>query len=149
MSLSARYTSEGATVRKAIRIALADDDSAMTDLFRKVLTKVGHEVFVAGDGDQLVELCRRVQPDLIITDLHMPQLDGLSAVQEVQRERPIPAILVTAADFTEQGVPACVRLVLRKPVRQSDLHEAVVVALRQTPEGTPKSAFPRTGPEGP
>jgi CheY-like chemotaxis protein len=46
----------------------------------------GHEVFVAGGGRQLVELCRRVRPDLIITDLQMPQLDGLAALQQVGQE---------------------------------------------------------------
>ena len=131
-----------------MRIAVADDQPGVTDLYRRALTDLGHEVFVAGDGLQLVELCRRVRPDLIITDLEMPRLDGLAALQQVQQDKPIPAILVTAADFTRYDLPSWVRLVLSKPILVSELEEALRVFLPTTSEDTPMPVSPRTKPDG-
>jgi CheY-like chemotaxis protein len=53
---------------------------------------------VVGDGRLLVEACRRVLPDLVISDVEMPVMGGLEAVALVCRERPVPVILLTACD---------------------------------------------------
>jgi CheY-like chemotaxis protein len=134
---------------EAVRIAIADDQPGVTDLNYRALTDLGHEVFVACDGRQLVELCRRERPDLIITDWQMPQMDVLAAVRQVQQEGPVPAILVTADDVTRNDLTACVRLVLSKPILLSDLVEAVSVLVRKAPKSTPEPAVPRTEPGGP
>src|SRR5947209_7885773 len=80
-----------------LRIVIADDESDMRDYLQKVLPSLGHEVVsVASTGRELVAQCRASQPDLIITDIKMPDMDGIDAVAEVCRERAIPAILVSA-----------------------------------------------------
>ena len=68
----------------------------MREYLRELLPRLGHEVMVAEGGRQLVELCRAFPPDLVITDIKMPDMDGIEAVEEVNREREVPVILVSA-----------------------------------------------------
>jgi YesN/AraC family two-component response regulator len=57
------------------------------------LSLLGHRVVVAArDGREMVELCRNSRPDLIITDITMPEMDGIDAVHEISRGEPIPII---------------------------------------------------------
>src|SRR5207244_6800571 len=81
----------------SLRIAVADDEPDMRDYFKKSLPRLGHQVVaVAQTGRELVELCRATTPDLVITDIRMPELDGIDAAAQLYRERPIPVILVSA-----------------------------------------------------
>jgi response regulator NasT len=84
-------------VTKGLRIVVADDEVEMRDFFEKVLPRFGHQVVaVAENGAQLVEYCRQLQPDLVITDVKMPELDGIEASSKICDERPVPVILVSA-----------------------------------------------------
>lgn len=111
------------------RIIVADDEPDICDYLRRLLPRLGHTVVgVASNGLQLVELCRQLQPDLVITDIRMPELDGLSAARILHAERPIRVILVSAfassdldVDPAECGVVAS----LVKPITQADLIAAI------------------------
>ena len=82
---------------QALRILVADDEPDMQQYFRKILPRLGHQVIgVADNGRMLVEQCRLLQPDLVITDIKMPELDGIEAAVQIYRERPVPVILVSA-----------------------------------------------------
>ncbi len=82
---------------KSLRIAVADDEADVREFFERYLPRLGHQVVAsAEDGRRLVELCRTAKPDLIITDVRMPGLDGLAAVGELFREQSVPVIVVTA-----------------------------------------------------
>src|SRR5687768_11647358 len=81
----------------SFRIVVADDEPEMRDFFEKMLPRFGHQVVaVAENGRQLVERCRQLKPDLVITDIKMPELDGIEASSQVCRERAVPVILVSA-----------------------------------------------------
>ena len=80
-----------------LRIAVADDEPDMRDYFKKSLSRLGHQVIaVAQNGRELVEQCRALRPDLVITDIKMPDMDGIDAAVQIYRDRPIPVILVSA-----------------------------------------------------
>ena len=65
---------------KPLRIVVADDEPRMQDYFRKVLPLLGHDVVgVATTGRELVEQCQALNPDLVITDVKMPDMDGIEA----------------------------------------------------------------------
>src|SRR5262249_52355813 len=100
---------------------------------QEALPRLGHEVVaVAETGTQLIERCREVRPDLIITDIMMPDMDGIRAVQEVNREAPAPVILVSAHHDAELIVRAGtdhVMAYLLKPVREADLSTAIYLAV--------------------
>jgi CheY-like chemotaxis protein len=76
-----------------LSIAVAADEPRMRDYYCSKLSLLGHRVVVAArDGREMVELCRNSRPDLIITDITMPEMDGIDAVHEISRGEPIPII---------------------------------------------------------
>ena len=84
-------------MNRALRIAVADDEPDVQDYFRRILPRLGHQVVaVAQTGRELVEQCRAAQPDLVITDIKMPDMDGIEAAVAIGRDGPVPIILVSA-----------------------------------------------------
>jgi CheY-like chemotaxis protein len=119
----------------ALRIAIADDELDMRQYLQKVLSRMGHTVVsVAQTGQQLVEQCRMGRPDLIVTDVNMPEMDGIEAAVRICRQTPLPVILVSGHPDgrTDDGIgPDCLVAVLSKPITQSDLLTAIATAARQ------------------
>ncbi len=75
------------------RILLIDDDEPFRNMLHKILERAGYEVQPAADGKQALELFRQQQPDLIITDLVMPEKEGLETILELRREAPNAKII--------------------------------------------------------
>ena len=121
-----------------LRIAVADDESEMRDFFEKVLPRFGHQVVaVAEDGNQLVGHCRELEPDLVITDIKMPGLDGIEASSQICRERPVPVILVSAYHdpaLIARAEADHVSAYLVKPIGIADLQPAIAIAMRRFAE---------------
>ena len=117
---------------RSLRVAVADDEPDMLLYLRTTLPLLGHEVVAAArTGDELLAECRTAQPDLVITDIKMPGLDGIAAAAEIFRERPTPVILVSAyhdPELVERAGAECVFGYLVKPVKEADLPPAIAVA---------------------
>jgi response regulator NasT len=120
---------------RSLRIAVADDEQDMRDYFQQMLPLLGHEVVaVAANGRELVERCRDARPDLIITDVRMPDMDGIEAAARCAEGEPIPAILVSAyhdAELLERAKEDHVMAYLVKPIKQADLGPAITLAMRR------------------
>jgi two-component system, response regulator PdtaR len=118
-----------------LRIAVADDEPDMRDYFQKCLTRMGHQVVVvAQNGQQLVERCRTERPDLVITDIKMPDMDGIDAAIQLYRDRPVPVILVSAfhdAALIERAEADHILGYLVKPIKQADLEPVIGLAMRR------------------
>ena len=118
---------------RRLRIAVADDEPDMLMFFRELLPLFGHEVVVeAATGRELVERCHSARPDLVITDIRMPDVDGMQAAAEVNAALPVPVILVTAhheVDVVGQAGESYIVAYLSKPVKPVDLEAAIRVAL--------------------
>jgi DNA-binding response OmpR family regulator len=78
------------------KILVIEDDRTLLELLEYNLTKEGYEVIKATDGQAGRELAREAKPDLIILDLMLPELDGLSVCRAVRRESDVPIIILTA-----------------------------------------------------
>jgi len=74
-------------------ILIIDDDPPMRRLLARVLNGAGHTVHEATNGRAGIELFRRVQPLLVITDLVMPDMEGIEMIRDLRREAPTIPIL--------------------------------------------------------
>jgi response regulator NasT len=107
------------------RIIIADDESLIRLDLREMLTHLGYEVIAeAGDGRSAIDLAKRLRPDLLIMDIKMPDLDGISAAEELTRERIAPVVLLTA--YSDQGLVERAREAgvvgyVVKPFREAEL----------------------------
>jgi len=119
----------------ALRIAVADDEQDVRDYYQRVLPRLGHQLVVAArTGRDLVEQCRALRPDLIITDIKMPDMDGIEAAEEISREGPIPVILVSAyhrPQLFERARGDHILAYLVKPTKQADLEAAIAIAMQR------------------
>jgi CheY-like chemotaxis protein len=82
------------------KILIADDKPTGRELVRTVLENSGYEVIEAGDGPEALRMARESSPDLIILDLHMPQIDGFGVIQELRRDgnfATTPVVALTAS----------------------------------------------------
>src|SRR5262245_783573 len=118
-----------------LRIAVADDELDMRDYFKKSLPRLGHQVVsVAQNGRELIEHCKTQKPDLVISDIKMPDMDGIDAAVQIYKERPVPVILVSAYHDPELIARAEADHILGylvKPIKQSDLEPTIALALRR------------------
>ena len=116
-----------------LRIAVADDEADTRQFYQEWLPAMGHQIVaVAASGRQLVVQCRANRPDLIITDIKMPDLDGLDAAEQVNADREVPVILVSAykaGDLLARAVEDHVMAYLVKPVKPPDLQAAIHMAM--------------------
>jgi AmiR/NasT family two-component response regulator len=120
---------------RALRIAVADDEPDMRDWFRTILPLLGHEVVaVAEDGRDLIEKCQATRPDMVITDIKMPDMDGIDAAARIYRNGAVPIILVSAyhdPELIHRAEGDHVMAFLVKPIKQADLEPALAIALRR------------------
>jgi response regulator NasT len=120
---------------QGLRIIVADDEPDMRDYFRKVLPRMGHTVVAAAEnGEELIAQCRVHRPDLVLTDIKMPELDGIDAAMKIYEEMPIPVILVSAysdAKLIERAEGDHIMAYLVKPIKQADLEPAINLAMRR------------------
>lgn len=120
-------------MNQALNIAVADDEPRMREYYREMLARMGHRVTAAAaTGRELIRSCREMRPDLIITDIKMPELDGIDAALEIGRDDPIPTILVSAyhdEDLFERARDGDFFGFLVKPIKQDDLKAAIAIAM--------------------
>ena len=114
-------------------VVIADDDPIIRMDLREMLAGMGYNVQgEAGDGKSAVEIARKVQPDLVIMDIRMPELDGIEAARLLTSESIAPVLLLTAysePDLVQRAAQAGVIGYLVKPFREAQLGPAIEVTL--------------------
>lgn len=115
------------------RILVVDDEQAVRDLLAKTLTMADYDVDAAPDGATAIDRMRAVEYDLLITDLKMPGMDGLSVIREARRATPdLPIIIITGYSTEASAIEAInlgVAGYLTKPFRLPRILGAAARAL--------------------
>lgn len=118
------------------RILIVDDEETIRELLLKTLALAEYEVDVAPDGRTAVDRMRLIQYDLLITDLRMPGVDGLTVIREARRlKADIPVIIVTGYSSEASAIEAInlgVQGYLTKPFRVPRVLAAAAKALGET-----------------
>lgn len=117
-------------------ILVIDDNPEFRDILRRHLEANGHRTLLASDGEQGLALLEREAIDIVLTDILMPQRDGLEVLRETKRRWPgLPVIAISGGGWIKatELLGMAERLgadnVLQKPVRRGDLLKAVDEAL--------------------
>ena len=114
---------------RTLRIAVADDDADFRQYFRRLLPRLGYEVVgEAKNGRELVDLCRSEEPDLVITDIMMPEMTGIEAATEIGKTQTIPIIVLSSRDRPSSNDHPCIVDYLVKPVTIPELKAAITKA---------------------
>ena len=123
------------------RILVIEDDDALRSVLRWALQRVGHVVFEAGDGRLGVEQVVRQELDLVITDILMPEQEGIETIQQIRRVRPtIPVIAMSGVasegEFSvlQDELLMGASMTLAKPFDLSALVDAVDRLLKEPGE---------------
>src|SRR3954453_5795872 len=126
----------GVTVADAVvsrRVLVAEDEALIRLDLKEMLEEEGYVVVgEAGDGEQAVRLARELEPDLVILDVKMPVLDGISAAAQIVAARIAPVVMLTAfsqRELVERAVDAGAMAYLVKPFAKSDLLPTIEVAV--------------------
>ena len=109
------------------RILIIDDDIYMRNLLNKLLKRKGYETALAEDGQEGVAIAKQMHPDLIILDVVMPRMDGLTASKLIKNYKPlsrVPIIFLSAAASekdTQAAVDTGVEVYITKPFDVNNL----------------------------
>ena len=119
-------------------MVIAEDEGLIRLDLAEMLAEEGYDVVgQAGDGETAVELAEQHRPDLVVLDVKMPRLDGITAAQRIASQRIAPIVILTAfsqRDLVERARDAGAMAYLVKPFTKADLMPAVEMAVSRFAE---------------
>ena len=129
-------------------ILVVDDEPKIVKLARDYLEQSGYQVISAGDGRSALIMARQEQPDLIVLDLMLPELDGLDVCRAIRRESDVPVIMLTARiEETDRliGLELGADDYITKPFSPRELVARVRAVLRRVQGGVRQPGLIRAG----
>ena len=115
------------------RVLIAEDETLVADVIQQQLERMGHSVAGrACDGKQAVDLARLLEPDVVLMDIEMPEIDGLEATRIIQEQCPRPVVLLTAHDspgLALQAGEAGAGAYLLKPPHAREIERTIAIAV--------------------
>ena len=125
-------------MNRPYKVLIADDEKPVAAGLQAQLETLGYDVIaVVHDGQHAIEVCRRSLPDVVLMDIEMPGLDGLSAARQIAEDPGTPVIILTAhghPNLVDQAVQDGVIQYLLKPVTSPSLHAAIQTAVARARE---------------
>lgn len=118
-----------------MKILVVEDEELIREGICEFLESQGYETFEAGDGIEGLELFRKIQPELIILDIMMPKMDGLTMLGEIRRTSRVPVLMLTAMSDEKTQVASFDKLAddyISKPFSLIILKKRVEALLRRS-----------------
>lgn len=115
------------------RILVVDDEESVREMLTQMLEPAGYDVIEAGNGAEACDVCKELPVDLIITDIVMPEKNGIDLIMDVKNEFPdTPVIAISGGggitgrfDYLEIAKLVGAKNILKKPFAMADLRSAV------------------------
>jgi response regulator NasT len=121
-----------------LRVLVAEDEALIRLDLVELLTDEGYDVVAeASDGEEALELARKLTPDLVVMDVKMPRMDGISAAAIIAEERIAPVVMLTAfsqRELVERARDAGAMAYVVKPFDASDVVPAIEIAVSRFAE---------------
>ncbi len=118
------------------RILLADDEGRLRDLFARYLVALGHDVRTAGDGHEAMAALSEAPPDVLVTDINMPDMDGIEILTVLRKQgSAVPVIAISGGGYLDKDLLLTSAsmlgavVTLEKPFALEELRSAVERAL--------------------
>ena len=121
---------DGNGVKRSILVA--DDDSSIRELLRAFLESESYHVVEASNGVEILDKVKDRKPELVLMDIRMPDMDGITAAETLTQEKIAPVLLLTAfgdLPLVERAKEAGVVNYIVKPLRESEVTPAIEIAL--------------------
>jgi DNA-binding NarL/FixJ family response regulator len=130
-------SSEGATQSKTARLLIADDHALVREGLRTMLSgEVGIEVIAeAHNGEQALDICRELRPDLVLMDVRMPVMDGLEATRKIKQEMPRTSVMMVTMHENPDYLFEAVKAGAAGYVLKDASGERLLNAVKRTLEG--------------
>ena len=116
------------------KILVVDDEASIRRILETRLSMIGYDVITAGDGEEALTTFRKVDPDLVVLDVMMPNLYGYGVCQEIRKESDVPIIMLTAlADVADRitGLELGADDYIAKPFSPKELESRIRSILRR------------------
>ncbi len=121
------------TESSALRILIADDEAVIRMGLSQMVANLGHKVIAtAANGADTLAKTKELKPQLLLLDIKMPEMDGLTVAEILQAEMPLPIVMLTAYSergLIERAANASVMGYLVKPIHENKLGPAIEVAI--------------------
>jgi response regulator NasT len=125
-------------MKPSLRVVVAEDEALIRLDLVEMLTEAGYEVVgQVGDGEAAILITEKEKPDLVVMDVKMPKLDGISAAERIANQRIAPVVILTAfsqRDLVERARDAGAMAYLTKPFTIDDLMPAIELAVSRFQE---------------
>lgn len=133
---------EPKTSRK--KILIVDDDSSIREILATQLTRLEYDTAVAADGEEAISLFKSEKPDLVLMDVMMPLMDGLTACQKIRagekKGTRVPILFLTARDTRHDQLSSALSGgddFITKPISLQELRQRVEAALEHSKNRAP------------
>ena len=116
-----------------LRILIVEDESVTVLSQKRMLERMEHSVVaIARDGEEAILKAEEAQPDLILMDIKMSEIDGIEAAEKIIGKRPTPVIILSAyseKELIDRASDVGITMYLVKPVEEEDLRPAITLAI--------------------
>jgi len=124
---------ENVPAGESLRVLVAEDEAVIRLDLVELLTEQGYRVIAeASDGEEALRLARELSPDLVVMDVKMPKMDGITAAAQIAEERIAPVVMLTAfsqRELVERARDAGAMAYVVKPFDSSDVVPAIEIAI--------------------